>query len=186
MIRLNISREPRWIDIPGFDIKLHVRPLSSAIVAAARERARRIVGELAEHATAVHTAGGVVAELPDLSDPDARYGLIYLEFTVALAAYSVIDWQGVFDRSGADKAKIGEQAIRDLMSIYPIGERFRDAYLETSTLIEAEKNVSGPAPNGTTAAGPDIARGAAPTDSPAPTAGSASAENAALTSNTRH
>ena len=37
MIRLDLSREPRWLDL-GHGVRLHVGPLTTSLMAAARSR----------------------------------------------------------------------------------------------------------------------------------------------------
>jgi hypothetical protein len=56
MLRLAIPKEPYWLDLPA-GVRLQVRPLTTAVMAAAQARAQQAVAELAEQVRARHEAG---------------------------------------------------------------------------------------------------------------------------------
>lgn len=184
MLRLNLPEQPYWIALAGLQLRFHVRPLTTALMAAARAKATRAVGDLVEQVRAVREAGGDVVGLPDLDDQEHRTGLARMELIKALARAAIIDWAGVYPASGDDPAAVTDQTVGDLMRIYPIGEMFESAYVAGHELLSAEKNACGPALGGTGAAGPTTAGDAATTDRPAPTADAEQVASAALTSST--
>lgn len=166
-MRLSIPKDPYWIDLSGLSIRLHVRPLTQAVVDVANAKAARSVRELVDHQAAITDAGGAVEGLPDLTDEDVRRGLAEAEFTKALGRAAIIGWENVFG-DGDEPAPVTHETVGDLLSVWPVGERFRIAYLAPLEALAAEKNGSGPAPHGTSAAGRDTAGSATTTEVPAP------------------
>ncbi|MBK8174808.1 MAG: hypothetical protein IPK66_05915 [Rhodospirillales bacterium] len=138
MIRLDLKREPHWLDL-GHGVRLHVRPCTTALMMAARAEVQRIAAPVQNEAQA---AGERTAAL-----------------VKALARLSLLDWDGVGDADGLPAA-LTHESIDALMDLWPIASAFESAYLGPALLLDAEKNALGPAPNGTSAAGPDTARAA--------------------------
>jgi hypothetical protein len=171
MIRLNLPREPHWLDLPH-GVRLKVRPLTTAIYEAARARMGRIIRELLE--TVKDNAGlGLRLEgIPDLTDKDALSGYSQYMFSVALAQAAIMEWQGVADAEGAPLAMIPENVAR-LMDVPALAESFVDRYTAPLAAMVTEGNVSASAPNGTMAAGANTAAGATNAATPAPAASAA-------------
>ena len=131
MIRLDLKREPYWLDLaPG--VRVRVRPCTTALVMAAR---------------ASMIAGG--------EDENAR-GAALLK---ALAQAAIIDWEGIGDEAGAAIPPSPER-IDALLDLYPAFRAFETAYFLPALVLDKEKNVSAPAPNGTSVAAPNTAAAA--------------------------
>ena len=76
MIRLNLSREPSWLDL-GHDVRVRVAPLTTSLMAAAR-------------------SDPAVAALPE----GASNETIAVTMAKALARLVVLEWEGVGDAEG--------------------------------------------------------------------------------------
>ena len=138
MIRLGLKREPYWLDLaPG--VRIRVRPCTTALVMAAR----------ASMTTAEPSTG------LDPGDDNAR-GVGMLR---ALAQAAIIDWEGIGDEAGAAVAPTAER-IDALLDLYPVFRTFETTYFLPALVLDAEKNASTPAPNGTSAAAPNTAAAA--------------------------
>jgi len=135
MIRLDLKREPHWLDL-GHGVRLHVRPCTTALMMAARAEAQRatIASASGSEATGIRTAGLIKA----------------------LARLAVIDWQGVGDDAGST-VPVTPENVNALMDLWPIASAFESTYLGPALLLDTEKNASGPVPNGTSATGRNIA-----------------------------
>jgi hypothetical protein len=138
MLRLSFTAEPVWIDLFQ-GVRVQVLPYGSAIVSKVRARLRR---EAAAHAAKV--AEGVSDLTPELED----MAQLYAE---AVAVAAILDWDGVVDDATSEPLPVCENAILALMSIPPISAAFQRLYIEPGLQMVAEKNVSSPSPNGTTA-----------------------------------
>lgn len=136
MIRLNLSREPSWLDL-GHDVRVRVAPLTTSLMAAARS-------DLA------------VGALPE----GASNETIAVTMAKALARLVVLEWEGVGDAEG-NPVPITPEGIDALLDILPIFEAFQLRYVSKGLLLEAEKNGSAPSPNGTSAGATSIADPAA-------------------------
>lgn len=136
MIRLNLSREPSWLDL-GHDVRVRVAPLTTSLMAAARS-------DLA------------VAALPE----GASNETIAVTMAKVLARLVVLEWEGVGDAEG-NPVPITPEGIDALLDILPIFEAFQLRYVSKGLLLEAEKNGSAPSPNGTSAGATSIADPAA-------------------------
>ena len=132
MIRLNLSREPSWLDL-GHDVRVRVAPLTTSLMAAARSDA-------------------AVAALPE----GASNETIAVTMAKALARLVVLDWEGVGDEAG-EPVPVTPQGIDALLDILPLFEAFQLRYVSKGLLLEEEKNDSTPSPNGTSAGATGIA-----------------------------
>jgi hypothetical protein len=114
MIRLDLSREPRWLDL-GHDVRLRVGPLTTALMAAAR-------------------GDPTVTSLPE----GASNETLAVAMAKALARLVVLDWEGVGDASG-NPAPVTPEGVEALLDILPLFEAFQLRYVSKGLLLEAEK-----------------------------------------------
>jgi hypothetical protein len=142
MIRLDLSREPRWLDL-GHGVRLHVEPLTTALMAAAR-------------------SDPAVTALPE----GASNETIAVAMAKALARLVVLDWEGVGDEAG-EPLRVTPEGIDALLDILPLFEAFQLRYVSKGLLLEQEKNVSALSPNGTS---PGATGTAAPAPASVPSA----------------
>lgn len=146
MIRLNLPREPYWLDLP-LGVRLRVRPVDTAVDATARF-------------AAVET---LRAE-PEATSQARRLGLAKAALATATAQAAILEWQGVLDADGDAPAPVTPETIARLMAVPSLAEAFVRAYYEPLERLAAEGEGCGAAPNGTTAAAPTTAGvAAAPT-----------------------
>jgi hypothetical protein len=156
MLRLNLKKEPYWLDLPA-DVKLKVRPLSTAIMSAAQSSVIKQITDWRQERKSRMEVGADVSDLPDVNDEETRHGLSESLLIKAMARGAVIEWQGVLNSAGDAPAVVNEQAVNDLMDIWFIAQDFWKKYTASLSLLDAEGNVSGLAVNGTSAAGQDTA-----------------------------
>lgn len=133
MIRLDLSTKPRWLDL-GAGLRLHVLPVTTAIMVAARN-------------------DPAVEALPK----DASQEQMALVMAKAVARRVVTDWEGVGDADGKPVA-VTPEGIDALLDIWPVFEAFQTRCLAPHLMLDAEKNVSSPLPNGTSAGAKATAR----------------------------
>jgi hypothetical protein len=129
MIRLDLKREPYWLDL-AHGVRLHVRPITTAFVMAARVQAMK-----------------------DAEDDAATRSAALLKH---LAQLAVIDWEGVgigdADEDSAcgslcgtrnhslAPAPVSPEAIAALLDLWPIADAFERLYLGPALVLEQEKN----------------------------------------------
>jgi hypothetical protein len=142
MIRLDLSREPRWLDL-GHGVRVHVGPLTTSLMAAAR-------------------SDPLVTDLPD----GASNETIAVAMAKALARLVVLDWEGVGNAEG-NPVPATPEGIDALLDILPLFEAFQLRYVSKGLLLEQEKNASALSPNGTSPGATGIAD---PAPAPAPSA----------------
>jgi hypothetical protein len=119
MLRLNLSTEPRWLDL-GHGVRLLVEPLTTAIMLAARS-----------DPTIVAAAGDAEgsASIDDLARIVAK----------AVARIVVKDWEGVGDEDGKP-LPLTPEGIDALLELWPIFEAFQTKYIAGALILDAEKN----------------------------------------------
>ena len=142
MLRLDLTTEPRWLDL-GHGVRIRVAPLTTALMVAARS------DSAVEALTATAT--------------DEERALV---FAKAIARRAVSDWEGVGDADG-NPVPVTPAGIDALLEVWPIFEAFQAVYVSKGLLLDAEKNVSAPSPTGTSAGAIATAR---PARKRAPTA----------------
>lgn len=126
MIRLDLSREPRWLEL-GHGVRLRVGPLTTSLMAAAR-------------------SDPAVTSLPE----GASNETIAVAMAKALARLVVLDWEGVGDEAG-EPVPVTAEGIDALLDILPLFEAFQLRYVSKGLLLEEEKNASAPSASGTSA-----------------------------------
>jgi hypothetical protein len=137
MLTLDLTNAPRWHDLaPG--VRLQLRPLTTALMVATRSDA------------------AVEAVPVDASDEERA-----VAFAKALARRAVLGWEGIGDADG-NPIDPSPDAIDTLLDIWPIFEAFQLTYVSKGLLLDQEKNVSAPSPNGPSAGVTDTARVANP------------------------
>ena len=119
MLRLNLSTEPRWLDL-GHGVRLLVEPLTTAIMLAARS-----------DPTIIAAAGD--AEGSASNDDLARI------VAKGVARIVVKDWEGVGDEDGKPMP-ISHDGIDALLELWPIFEAFQTKYIAGALILDAEKN----------------------------------------------
>ena len=117
MIRLDLKREPYWLDL-GHGVRLHVRPCTTALVMAAR---------------------AAVARGADARPDETAAGTLTAAFVKTLARLAVDAWEGVGDAEGKPTA-VTLEGIEALMDLWPIADAFERQYLGPALLLEEEKN----------------------------------------------
>ena len=114
MIRLDLKREPYWLDLP-YGVRLHVRPVTTAFIMAARVQTLRGANE---------------------TDDEATRSAALIK---SLAVLAVIEWEGVGDAEGNPVA-ITPDAVAAFMDLWPMANAFERLYLTPALLLEQEKN----------------------------------------------
>lgn len=133
MIRLDLSTEPKWLDL-GSGLRLLVLPVTTATMVAARN-------------------DPTVESLPK----DASQEQMAVVMAKAVARRIVTDWEGVGDQSGMPMS-VTPEGIDALLDIWPVFEAFQTRCLAPHLMLDAEKNVSSPLPNGISAGAKATAR----------------------------
>ena len=133
MLRLDLTTEPRWLDL-GHGVRLCVAPLTTALMVAARSDA-------------------AVEALPATASDEERA----LVFAKAIARRAVSEWEGVGHADG-NPASVTPAGIDALLEVWPIFEAFQAAYVSKALLLDVEKNASAPSPTGTSAGATATAR----------------------------
>ena len=165
MLKLDLKKEPYWLDLPA-GVRLKVRPLSTAVMSAAQASVIKQIGDWRQEIKARSESGADVTDIPNVDDENTRMGVTEALLVSALARGAVIAWEGVMDKTGAAESPVNDQNISELMSIWFVSQDFWKQYTAEISLLEIEGNASGLAVSGTSAAGQGIAEGAAPTISP--------------------
>jgi len=175
MIRLNLSREAAWHDL-GHGVRVHCRWVGSTLLGAARSEAHAMARALRDDRAALILAGLDPEHLPDLENEHVLAGIAETLLAKLLARLVIFEWEGVLAASqepdDRTPAAVTPETIGDLMELPAIAAAFMAKVTRPLAELVAEGKGSGSAPNGTSAAGPDIAKAAGTMGSPAP-AGSA-------------
>ncbi len=138
MIRLELSAEPKWLDL-GRGVRVKVLPPVSAI-------ATEVWREMAE-------AGAFEDE------PEIDAGVLEVK---AWARRVITEWEGVGDADGKVIETPTPETIDALMDVPWVWLAFRALYVAPIHALEQEKNVSPPLPNGSSAGAATTATPASP------------------------
>ena len=169
MIDLSQRTEPYELELP-YGLRVTVRPLTTAGMAAAQAAARRIVEAIERQARERTEAGLALQGLPDISAEGERDGFYQAQLIRELAVRHITAWSGLeLESAPAPPTPANIAAVTEL---YPVGERFFQEFTLRQVLLNAAKNGSGLSAAGTSspAEGPSTVEPAATTASPAPVA----------------
>ena len=119
MLRLNLSNEPRWLDL-GHGVRLLVEPLTTAIMLAAR------------------TDPAIIAAAADAENSASNDDLARI-VAKAVARIVVKDWEGVGGEDGKP-LPLTPEGIDALLELWPIFEAFQTKYIAGALILDAEKN----------------------------------------------
>jgi hypothetical protein len=119
MLRLNLSTEPRWLDL-GHGVRLLVEPLTTAIMLAAR------------------SDPAIIATAADAENSASNDDLAHI-VAKAVARIVVKDWEGVGDEYGKPLT-LTPEGIDALLELWPIFEAFQTKYIAGALILDAEKN----------------------------------------------
>ena len=87
------------------------------------------------------------------------YGVNVSSLLAGLGIAGILEWNGVMDAQKDEVAPLNENKIDELFSnFWAVAENFRYQYCGLHEIIEAEKNVYTPEPNGTSVTGEVIAK----------------------------
>jgi hypothetical protein len=169
MIDLSQRSEPYELELP-YGLRVTVRPLATAGMAAAQATARRAVEAIERQASERTDAGLPLDGLPDLFAEGDRDGFYQAQLIRELAVRHITSWTEV--ELGGGPATLTPENIAAVMNLYPVGDRFFQEFTLRQVLLNAAKNGSGLSAAGTSSRveGPNTAEPAAPTASPAPEA----------------
>jgi hypothetical protein len=167
MIDLSQPAAPYELELP-YGLKVTVKPLTTAGMAAAQAAARRAVEAIERQARERTEAGLALEGLADRSAEGARDGFYQAQLIGELAVRHIVSWTGV--ELGGGPAPPTPENIAAVMELYPVGERFFQEFTLRQVLLNAAKNGSGLSAAGTSspAEGPNTAEPAATTTCPAP------------------
>src|SRR5687768_10794480 len=121
MIDLNQRTEPYELELPH-GLRVAVRPLTTAGMAAAQAAARRTVEAIERRARERSEVGLALNGLPDLSAEGDRDGFYQAQLIRELAARHIASWTGVKLEGGP--APPTPENIAAIMELYRVGERF--------------------------------------------------------------
>ncbi len=157
MLKLNISKEPYWLDLPA-QVRVKVKAPTSIMVSIAQTQASQELNALYEEYQRRRESGANTDDLPDLSSKGARDIMSETLLFKRLALQAILEWENVMQSDSDEPAEVNPQNISALMDVWKINQNFGQQYLRDIELRESEGNASRPAANGTSAAGRNTAK----------------------------
>ena len=124
MLTLDLPAEPYWLALPR-DVRVEIRPVTTAVMAAAQAAASRRLG--------------VLRAADEELDPDMARGLAFAFLVKALARHAVTDWDGVGDATG-QKLPLSPEAVERLMDLDDIAAAFWEQATRPVSAMAAEGN----------------------------------------------
>lgn len=125
MLKLDLPTEAYWVDMPH-GVRLRMKPVTTAIITAAQQRAARLGRETAE------ASGG------DL-DEDMSRGLAFVLMAQAIGRFAIEAWEGVGNADGNALA-LTPDAVDMLMNIPDMASAFWDAAFKPVQIVSDEGN----------------------------------------------
>jgi hypothetical protein len=149
MLKLIELTQPMWLDLVA-GVQLKVRPFTTALMFGVRAEFKREIEAMGEAAKEM--------------TPEQLGAL----FNHVVARHAAMDWKGVGDENDEPLAFTLE-GLAALMDVFGVLKSFEAKYVNPRLALDAEKNVSSPGPNGTSARVVE-ANTAAGAEAPAPSA----------------
>ena len=166
MLKLKIQKEPYWLEL-GYGVKVKVKPCTSAVFYEAKAYMNSKLAELAKTYKSNKEAGIEDGTAEDIENSVKREALADRFLLIGLGIAGILEWDGVMEADEDKSAPLTENKIDELFSnFWAVAENFRNQYCGLREVLEAEKNVSTPAPDGTLAMGKATAEDAEKTAKP--------------------
>jgi hypothetical protein len=124
MLSLDLPTEPYWVELPR-GVRVEIRPVTTAVMAAAQAAAQRRLATLREADTEM--------------DPDLARGLAFALLVKALARHAVTAWEGVGDANGKP-LPLSPEAVERLMDLDEMASAFWERALLPIRTVAAEGN----------------------------------------------
>lgn len=160
MLKLKIQKEPYWLEL-GSGVRVKVKPCNSAIFYEAKAFMNERVSDMAKRIKLAKDNGLKDNTLPDLDSPTKREAYADQQLILGLALAGILEWDGVLEAESEEKSPLTPEKIEELFTnFWLIAENFRQQYCGIQEILEAEKNVSTPEPNGTLVTGEATAKDA--------------------------
>ena len=160
MLKLKIQKEPYWLEL-GYGVKVKVKPCTSAVFYEAKSYMNSKLAELAKTYKANKEAGIEDGTAEDIENSVKREALADRFLLIGLGIAGILEWDGVMEADEDKSAPLTENKIDELFSnFWAVAENFRSQYCSLREVLEAEKNVSTPAPNGISVMGEATAENA--------------------------
>ena len=167
MLKLKVQKEPYWLNL-GSGVKVKVKPCTSAIFYEAKAFMNERVADMAKRYKDAKNSGVIDNDLPNLEEQTKREAFADQNLILGLALAGIVEWDGVLEAESDEKAPLTPEKIEELFSnFWLIAENFRQQYCGVQEMLEAEKNVFTPEPNGTSVAGEPTVKDAAGNNSTA-------------------
>lgn len=132
MLRLDLDRAPRWIDILGGQVRMKVAPVTSAVMLAA-------ISDLA----------GQEIDREDV-------GAWHVALVKAIARRVIEDWQG-FGDAADEPAPVSAATVDAAMDLHRVFGAFDAQVVAPYLALQVEKKSSAPLPDGTSDPAPTTA-----------------------------
>ena len=153
MLKLKFKNEPYWLEL-GMGVRVKVKPCTSSVFYEAKAFMNSKVSEYANRIKDARENGIKDDTLPDLEDQTKREAFADQQLILGLALAGIIEWDGILEADTDEKAPLTPTKIEELFTnFWSIAETFRQQYCGIQEILEAEKNVSTPAPSGTLVTG---------------------------------
>ena len=153
MLKLKIQKDPYWLEL-GSGVRVKVKPCTSAIFYEAKAFMNERVAEMAKRYKETKDNGAATNDLLDLESQTKREAFADQQLILGLALAGIVEWEGVLEADSDEKAPLTPAKIEELFTnFWLVAENFRQQYCGIQELLEAEKNVSTPAPSGTLVTG---------------------------------
>ena len=160
MLKLKIQKEPYWLEL-GYGVKVKVKPCTSAVFYEAKAYMNSKLAELAKTYKSNKEAGIEDGTAEDIENSVKREALADRFLLIGLGIAGILEWDGVMEADEDKSAPLTEKKIDELLSnCWTEAENLCNQYCGLREVLEAEKNVSTPAPDGTLAMGEAIAEDA--------------------------
>ena len=143
MIRLNLQREPYWLDLPS-NVRVCIKPLTSALMSAAQNSVIKEATRLRE-----------TNNLPE--DDSMRAGVSESLLVKALARNAILEWEGVLTADETKPAQVTDENVSELMDIWFIAQDFWRQYTKPLAMLAQEGKQSELSLGGTSAEAPNTA-----------------------------
>ncbi len=165
MLKLNIKKEPYWLEL-GLGVRVKVRPCTSPIFYAAKSFMNKKLADIGEQ----YKNNKEQLGLPNIESAETREALAEEYLNLGLALNAIIEWEGILEFDGKKTAPVTPEKIEELMTgFWSIAASFAQQYTGVMELLEAEKKDLNVAPNGTSAAAKNTAEDAQSPAKPART-----------------
>lgn len=117
MLKLNIPKEPYWLNV-GYGVKIKVKPCTSNIFYQAKAYMNDKISQTVKQYKEAKEVGADVSDFLDLNNPKIREAFADEHLTIGMALAGILEWEGILEAESDERRRSVNRKLRNFFQIF--------------------------------------------------------------------